>query len=295
MKFRITTLLCCLFFATSLQAQSVDDILKNYFENTGGLDKWKSLKSTKMSGVMGQGGMEFPGTIYAQAPNLQKVDVDINGKNFVQAYDGKTAWMINPFMGGENAQKMPDEMAEDMVDQQFEDDFINYKEKGHTVELEGKEEVEGAETFKVKLTKKNGNIEYYFFETEYFVPIMVRTPIKSGPGKGQMSETYLSDYQEVDGLMFPFFMETKMAGESMQKITIKEIVLNKEQEVDFFAFPQAEGEQAEDKEAAPKASDMKSDKMEVKEDAKEAKDMKDEKIEEESKKKKKKKRKKKKG
>ena len=35
----------------------------------------------------------------------------------------------------------------------FPDAFFNYKEKGYTIELLGKEDLEGTETFKIKLTK----------------------------------------------------------------------------------------------------------------------------------------------
>lgn len=295
MQSKIITILLILFSATTLNAQTVDEILTTYFENVGGMDKWKELKSTKITAEMSMGPMEFPGVIYEQAPNLQKVEVNVQGKQIIQAYDGTTAWWINPFQGGEEAQKMPDEMAEDMVTKTFESDFINYKEKGHTLELEGKEEVEGAETFKVKLTKKDGDVEYHFFDTEYFIPIMTRTKIKAGPQKGQLSETYLSDFQEVDGLMFPFFIENKMAGETIQKITIKEVVLNETKEQSFFDFPKGGdmekegdakmGEKA-DKEVAPDAA---GDAKDMKEDAKE--DMKMDAVEKEKGKKKKKKKK----
>jgi outer membrane lipoprotein-sorting protein len=231
--------------ALSVNAQTADEILAKYFENTGGLEKWISLKSSKMAGMMAMQGMEFPGTVYAALPNKQRVEVNVMGKAIVQAYDGETAWWINPFMGGEDPQKMPDEMAEEMTRQEFQSDFINYKEKGHAVELEGTEEVEGAEAFKIKLTKKSGDVEYHYFDSEYYVPIMMKTTVKSGPAQGQMAETYMSDYQEVDGMMFPFFIESKVNGQSFQKITIDTISVNEEYEDVFFAFPAAPAEKKE--------------------------------------------------
>ena len=50
--------------------------------------------------------------------------------------------------------------------------------------------------------------------------------------KGQMSKTTLSDYEEVEGLYFPFSMN--MGG---QPITIKNIILNPEVTQAMFAFP----------------------------------------------------------
>lgn len=231
---------------TFVQAQTVEEVLASYFENIGGMEAWQELKSTKMVGKMNMQGMEFPGTIYAAQPNKQRVEVDVQGQKLVQAYDGETAWWINPFMGGEDPQKMPEEMAEQMTSQEFESDFINYLEKGHTAELDGTETVEGAEAFKVKLTKKDGDIIYYYFDTEYFVPIMMKQAVKEGPAKGQEAETYFSDYQEVDGMIFPFFMETKVNGQSFQKMTLESIELNVEVSDGLFAFPLKE-EQGDDK------------------------------------------------
>ncbi len=237
MQKQFFSLLIALCAFVAVQAQTADDILAKYFENTGGLQKWNSLASSKMIGTMSMQGMEFPGTIYSARPNKQRMEFSVQGKNIVQAYDGTDAWWINPFAGGEDPQKMPAEMSEEFTKAKFESEFINYKEKGHTVELVGKETIEGTETWQIKLTKKNGDVEHHFFDTEYFVLIMTRTVINSGPMKGQNSEMYFSDYQEADGIMFPFFMESKMGGQSAQKITITSIELNGKYDHEFFAMP----------------------------------------------------------
>ena len=224
----------------SAQAQTADEIIANYFENTGGIDKWKALQTTKIEGQMHMGGFDFPGTIYSTKPNLQYMTFSVQGKELVQAYDGETAWSINPFMGSTEPQKMPEAEAKQFTEDEFESPFMNYKDKGHTVELLGTQEVEGAETYELKLTKANGNVEYHYFDTENFVPIMMKRSVSSGPQQGQNMETYLSDYQEVDGIYFPFFIETKIAGQSFNKITIKTVEINPEVDMAMFAYPKAE-------------------------------------------------------
>ncbi|MCB0638796.1 MAG: hypothetical protein KDC54_19340 [Lewinella sp.] len=240
---RIFFLLVLSVSCLAVQAQdapSVDEILDQYFENIGGKAQWEALNSMKMTGKMFGQGMEFPGVLCMQRPNLQRLEIDIQGKQLVQAYDGETAWWINPFMGGEEAQPMPAEMAEEVTKEEFEDDFLNYKEKGHTVEYVGTEEVEGAECYVLKLTKASGDVEYHLFDTEYMIPIVQRTPIEEGPMKGQMAETSMSDYQEVDGLMMPYYIATKVNGQVVQAITIETIELNPDFESSVFAYPKAD-------------------------------------------------------
>jgi hypothetical protein len=46
------------------------------------------------------------------------------------------------------------------------------------------------------------DVFYYYFDTENYLPIVIQ--IKQGPMKGQKSVSTMSDYQEVDGVYFPF-------------------------------------------------------------------------------------------
>ena len=232
----ITLLAFVLPFYTAF-AQDVDEIINNYFENTGGLKAWADLSSMKITMVMEMQGMQLEGTMYQKKPNMQRMDISVQGKTIVTAYDGEIGWMINPMMGSEDPQKMPPEAVEQMRDQKFESELLNYKEKGHSVELQGTEEVEGTETYKIQLTKENGDVEYYFFDTEYFVPIMERRSVKVGPSKGQEVETYISDYQEVGDYMMPFFIEAKSGGQSIQKMTFTAYSINEDLDDSLFIMP----------------------------------------------------------
>jgi hypothetical protein len=124
----------------------------------------------------------------------------------------------------------------------FPDPFVNYKEKGYSVELIGDETMEGTETFKIKLTRKpmlvdgaeEPNVTFYYFEKENFVPIATESEVKQGPMKGQIVKDTLSDYQEVEGLYFPFAIT--MGGG--QPVTMTEIVINPEIDDTMFAMPE---------------------------------------------------------
>lgn len=228
-----------------LQAQTAEEIIDNYFENTGGIDKWKKLQSQQINGKMFQGPMEFEGTVTVAVPNKQKVEVNVAGTTIIQAYDGTTAWMLNPLQGGMTAQKMPDEMAQQMINQEFPSEFFNYKEKGHEVVLEGTEDIEGTECFKIKLTKKNGSVQYTYFDTEYYIPVMVRAVVSSGTSTGQNVDTYMSEYKEVEGLVMAHSIETKSNGVSMMKIIVSEIKINPQIPANFFDFPGGAKEKVE--------------------------------------------------
>ncbi len=225
-----------------ITAQSADEIIDNYFENTGGADNWGKLEGQKIEAVANAQGMEIPVEIYSTKDGKQLVKITLQGQEMTQfSFDGETMWTTNFMtMAPEKSdQESTDNMKKQMKD--FPSPLFNYKEKGYAVELLENETIEGTDTFKIKLTQEPltvdgeevANITYFYFETENFVPIVSETKINQGPMKGQMSKTTFSDYEEIDGLYFPFSMN--MGG---QVITIKNIILNPEIDMAMFVFPE---------------------------------------------------------
>ncbi len=245
------SIIALLFLSIFSHAQTTaDEILKNYFENIGGVEKLSNLKSLKMTASLNQGGMEIPVTIYRTKDGKQALEISFQGMSFKQGvFDGETLWGTNQMTM--KPEKMDKEATENMKLEinDFPDPFLNYKEKGYTVELIGKEDFQGTETFKIKLVtepitvdgKKEDSVSYYFFDTENFVPIAMQTEIKSGQAKGMMSETLFSDYQEVDGLYFPYSLTMGgVKGQPGAPIKITKIEVNSKIDDAMFAFPKEE-------------------------------------------------------
>ena len=233
----------------SINAQTVDEIISNYFENTGGVENWEKIEGVKMSAKVNQGGMEIPIEIVQLKSGKMMTTINFQGQSIKQGvFDGEVLWSTN-FMT-QKAEKS-DEEAINMVKNemnQFPDPFLNYKEKGFTVELMGTETVDGAETFKIKLTttpniiegKEVPSVSYYFFDNENFVPIQVQEEIMEGPGKGMVSEVKMSDYQEAGGVYMPYSMTQGVKGQPGAPITMDSIEINPTVDDSEFAFPEEE-------------------------------------------------------
>ncbi len=227
-------------------AQTADEIINKYFESTGGRDAWSKITTMRSTAKVKTQGMELPAVMLSK-PMKQKMSFTFQGLVIVQpAFDGTTGWQTN-FMSMK-AEKMEAEdnaITKDQVGD-FPDPFLTYKEKGYTVELQGSEVVEGADCFKIKLTKKpimiggkeEENSTVYFIDKENYVPIMAKSVIKNGPAKGKTSESIMSDYQEVNGLMLPFTMQQKFDGQTQATITVEKIEFNVEIDDKEFAFPE---------------------------------------------------------
>jgi len=104
------------------------------------------------------------------------------------------------------------------------------------------EEVDGVKCHKIKLVRNKNNdrediTEVYYFDSENFVPIVVSQFARTGPAKGMEIKTYLSDYQEAGGLIFPFSMEQKVNGQVAMKIVLEKITVNDVIDDNVFVFP----------------------------------------------------------
>ena len=72
------------------------------------------------------------------------------------------------------------------------------------------------------------------------MPIAVESEIHQGPMKGQVQYVTMSDYQEVNGIYFPFSMNQGIKNGPSQPIAMDSIELNPEVDAAAFAFPEEE-------------------------------------------------------
>lgn len=247
MKKILTAIMLVVSATFTVQAQTADEVIDKYFEVVGGKAAMKSLKNLKMTATLKTQGMELPATMLSTVDGKMKMAISFQGMSIVQpAFDGNIGWQTN--MMTMQPEKMDDQTNKLTKDQaaDFPDAFLGYQEKGYTVALEGEETVDGVAAHKIKLTKKpimidgkeEENFSYYFFDKDSGVLIMTRNEAKAGQMKGTAIESYVSDYQEVNGIYFPFSMEQKVNGQSMVSIVFDKIEMNVEIDNAEFAFPE---------------------------------------------------------
>jgi len=247
MKRRMLALAIAMICSFATYAQTADAILAKYYENTGGIDKWKALTGIKISLKLNQGGMEIPLDMYQLKDGRQMTVINFQGMKIMQnVFDGTTLWGNNPAnMKPEKSDaEKTENFKKDATD--FPDAFLNYKARGYKIEVVGKEKVDGTDAFKLKITKNpvkvNGvaveNVVFYYFDTDYYVPVMMEQEIKSGPGKGSISQIKMSEYQDVSGFMMPFALLQGVKGGPLTPLTATAVEINPKVDDAAFKFPE---------------------------------------------------------
>ena len=207
---------------------TVDEILAKNIEAKGGKEKLEALKSLRFSGKMALGGgMEAPFTMTKARPHQMRLEFTIQGMTGTQAYDGTTGWTVMPFMGKKDPEVMSEEMIKQVKDEaDFDGPLVDYAAKGNKVDLVGKEDVEGTPAWKLKVTSKEGNETFIFLDADSFLEIKASAKRKF-QGQEIEGETTFGNYQEVDGMLFPYSIEMKAKGApGGQTITIEKVELN---------------------------------------------------------------------
>jgi outer membrane lipoprotein-sorting protein len=222
-----------------LWGQTVDEIIAKNIQARGGAEKLKSVQSIKATATMAMGpGMEAPGILVQKRPGFARLEFTIQGLTAVQAFDGKSAWQIMPFMGKKDAELMSADEAKEMEEMADVDGpLVDYKSKGNQIESLGKEKVEGTDAFKLKVTLKNGDVQTIYIDSDSFLEIKEETK-RTVRGSEQIFESSIGDYKEVNGIIFPFAIESGAKGSPQkQKLTITKIELNLPSDDAIFKMP----------------------------------------------------------
>lgn len=219
-------LLFCLCFIS--KAQSVEAIIANYINFTGGAQQWKKINSVVSSGTYNYGGIEFPFEAYSKAPDLYMYKVSSNGKYFAQAFDGNVGWKIDGFKNEDKKTILKGKAARAMAneaDVELENVFIGYKEKGYVATLEGKDSIGKILCYRIKLISNSNDTATYFFSTNDFSLLKKQAVSKNAELDNSLLDTYYSDYTTVEGIKFPFKMASKIGDQTILTITVKKMQL----------------------------------------------------------------------
>ena len=169
---------------------------------------------------------------------LRRTEATLQGMTAVQAFDGKDGWQISPFQGRKDPERMSaDDVKALMEDAEMDGPLVDWKEKGSTIEYVGREDVDGTNAYKIKVTRKNGDINFIYLDPDHFLEIRILTQ-RIQQGALVETETDLGDYEKIDGVLVPTSVDAGGKGDSdKQKIIIDKAEGNVPVDDAIFHFP----------------------------------------------------------
>ena len=241
----------------------------------GGLQAWRAVQTLSLQGKMGAGGnqraalpvptphskelantvprrptdeVQLPFLMEMKRPRKVRLELQVHGQTAVQVYDGANGWKLRPFLNRREIEPYSEEELRIASHQEdLDGPLVDYVAKGSQVELDGTEKLEGRDTYKIKVTEKTGYTFHVWIDAKTFLEAKIEGEPRRLDGTDHPVEVYYRDYRTVDGLEFPFVLETRVlsVGKNSlgmrdtpvppETIVIEKVVVNPKMEEKLFS------------------------------------------------------------
>ena len=276
----------------SQPALSAAQIVDKNVAARGGLQAWRAVQSLSLTGKLAAGGnqrpslqmpnqghlpgvksvlpqrpaeeVQLPFVMELKRPRKTRFELQFDGQTALQVYDGANGWKLRPFL---NRRAVEPYTAEEMEIASRQADLdgplVDYAAKGSRVELAGREKVENRDTYKIKLTLKNGQVVHVWIDAQTFLEAKMEGQPRRLDGTPHPVEVYFRDYRHVQGLQIPYLLETRVLPVTRkntmglrdvpvppEKIVIETVQVNPTLDETHFSRPEAGVESANNTAAA---------------------------------------------
>ncbi len=202
---RNLALLILSFVSINLFSQTADEIVKKHVEAIGGNSNWSKIKSLKTEATMKANGAEIKMTLYQVDKKAMRQSIALMGMEGFSILTTKEGWTYMPFQGHTKPEAMTaDEVKKAQDGLNIQEKFINYKELNKKLEFIGKDEVDGTECLKLKMTDKDSTETTYFIDPSNYYIIKETNKMKMN-GKEMESSTTFGNYKKTpEGIVYPY-------------------------------------------------------------------------------------------
>jgi len=243
-RYAITSLTVFLVVLGPAGAMTADELIAKNIEARGGLARIQAITSIRATGVVRLGGgngiVEQAYTLLQVRPGSLRRERSMQGLTSITAYDGSVGWSLNPFRGRKEPQLLPPDAVKGLASEaDLDGPLVDYKKKGHTVEYQGTEDIDGTEAHKLHVTLKDGTLVDLYLDPDYFLEIR-RIERRTVRGVEEESEIDPGNYGKVEGVMMPFSTESgARGGPKSFRIALTKIEANVAIDPSVFRFPGA--------------------------------------------------------
>ena len=225
-------------------AQTVDEIVEKHLTAIGGRAALAKLESRLMVGTitLSTPGGDVTGPIEAltERPNKARtlINLDLSAlgagpMRIDQRFDGTRGYMLDSMQGD---RPITGSQLEIMKASMFPSAFIDYKERGATVELKGKEKVGDRDAYVLIFTPKGGPAVRQYLDAESYLPVRAVVSVEV-PGMGTLDQVSdFLDQRDVDGVKVPFLVKSSSAAQSFT-ITVTKVEHNVKVDETLFVKP----------------------------------------------------------
>jgi len=221
----------------AVKLPTTQEVLDKYVAAMGGRDAVMKVKSWKSTGTVELVPMGVTGTveILSAAPDHSYQKTTLAGLGeFVEGYDGKTAWSSNPIQG--MREKSGAELSQTKLLNNFYRD-INLDKTYSKLTVKGTEKVGDRDTYVVTGQAEGLPETTFYFDTKTGLIVRTDSTLVSPEGQ-QPAKIYLDEMKTFDGVLMPTKVRTVIPTMEI-RLTITDYKSNVPVDETIFSRPKS--------------------------------------------------------
>ncbi|WP_317897188.1 hypothetical protein [Aurantibacillus circumpalustris] len=202
-------------------SQSVDEIVNKHIEAIGGKDNWAKIKTLKIERVMKAQGAEIKFTIYQIDKKALRQDISVMGMTGFSIIKNSEGWSYMPWRGQSKSEAMTaDDVKNSQDELSIQDEFMNYKELGKSLDYYGMDDIDGTECHKLKMIDKDEKETTFYIDPASYLILKKTEKVQANGQENEMS-SYYSDHKKTDeGVMFPMSVSSGWGESEIVKLEV---------------------------------------------------------------------------
>lgn len=207
---------------------SADQIVEKYIAARGGVKKIRSILALRETGRMTSGADRQAVVVRElKRPGRSRFEITAQGTTGVFASNGKKGWKMSPFDGDVEPKPLPEEAVQEAIEQaDIEGPLVDWKAKGHQIELVGRETVGAHEAYKLKMTLKSGATRFEYIDVKSWHRVRADSTrtLRGVPTKVTMT---FDDFKKTGGVAFAHLIEVETEGRPQKvRVVVDTIEIN---------------------------------------------------------------------
>ena len=194
--------------------QTLDDIVSKHIAARGGREKLAAIQTVKMTRTVASGiGTTLRVVIFKKRPNLLRVEQGAAQPAAPVTPRGISATAVWDTVQGKAVPREAQLAAESQdVDGDFDGLLVDWRKKGHTVALAGRETLPGGDTYKLTVTLKSGLARTIYLDAKTYLDRR-HTGVLNLPNGRRFDITIdFDNWRDVEGVKFPFDITEERTG-----------------------------------------------------------------------------------
>ena len=205
--------------AGAVSAQTVDELVARHIEARGGYEKLKAINTVRITRTVATPFTSVEVITYKKRPNLVRFEQTPEGQSTAipRAINASGAWDMAQGKVVMRPERVAIEGRE--TDGDFDGLLVDWKQKGHTVRLDGKTRVGTTDTYKLTVTTRGGSVREVYLDAGTYLETQIVGKVllpqmdpKTKEFRFNDTTTVFSDYREVNGVQFPFAVDVEQTG-----------------------------------------------------------------------------------